>query len=139
MDRIIGIDYGYKRIGIALSDPLGYTAQPIKVIESKGLNKDTDEIAALIAASSVTKIVIGLPLNMDGTDGNIMEDVKAFGARLTEKTGIPAEYYDERLSTDMVDKMLTDEADISREKRKKVRDKLSACIILQSYLDSKSL
>ena len=80
-------------------------------------------------------IVIGLPLNMDGTPGMLTENVNSFAETLREKIGIPVELYDERMTTMQVDRMLTEEADVSRDKRKQVRDKLAASLILQSYLD----
>jgi putative Holliday junction resolvase len=132
----MGIDYGTRRIGIAVSDLLGYTAQPLEVIQRTALAADLGRIAALVTEYGVTLIVLGLPLNMDGTPGMLTGDVEAFAAALREKTGLPVELYDERMTTMQVDRMLTEEADVSRDRRKQVRDKLAATLILQSYLDS---
>lgn len=138
MSRIMGIDYGSKRIGIAVSDPLGFTAQPLEVIARTSLVKDVERIRAIVRERDVVRIVLGLPLNMDGTPGMLTDNVNSFADTLREKIGIPVELYDERMTTMQVDRMLTEEADVSRERRKQVRDKLAASLILQSYLDSHS-
>jgi putative Holliday junction resolvase len=134
----MGIDYGSKRIGIAVSDPLGFTAQPLEVIARTSLVKDVERIRAIVRERDVVRIVLGLPLNMDGTPGMLTDNVNSFADTLREKIGIPVELYDERMTTMQVDRMLTEEADVSRERRKQVRDKLAASLILQSYLDSHS-
>lgn len=138
MSRIMGIDYGSKRIGIAVSDPLGFTAQPLEVIARTSLVKDVERIRVIVRERDVVRIVLGLPLNMDGTPGMLTDNVNSFADTLREKIGIPVELYDERMTTMQVDRMLTEEADVSRERRKQVRDKLAASLILQSYLDSHS-
>jgi len=139
MKRIMGLDFGTKRIGIALSDPLGITAQPLLVLERKNIASDLSELESIIKDKDVGKIVLGLPMNMDGSEGRSAEDVRIFADKISEKTGLAVEYYDERLSTAQTEKMLISEADLSREKRKKVRDKLAACLVLQSYLDRCSI
>lgn len=139
MERILGIDYGSRRIGLALSDLLGITAQPLLVIERTSLTADIEKIETVVRDSGVTKIVIGMPFNMDGTEGNLAGDVKAFAKRLQEKFNIAVEFTDERLTTAQTERMLVEEADLSREKRKKVRDKLAAALLLQSYMDQHSL
>jgi len=138
LSRIMGIDYGSKRIGIAVSDPLGFTAQPLEVIARTSLVKDVERIRVIVRERDVVRIVLGLPLNMDGTPGMLTDNVNSFADTLREKIGIPVELYDERMTTMQVDRMLTEEADVSRERRKQVRDKLAASLILQSYLDSHS-
>lgn len=137
MARTMGIDYGVKRIGIALSDPLGITAQPLEVIHRKSVKDDIGRIKALVQEYEVATIVVGLPLNMDGTPGILTDNVNAFAEKLRGETGLPVELYDERMTTMQVDRMLTDEADVSRDKRRQVRDKLAASLILESYLQSK--
>ena len=135
MGRIMGIDFGERRIGVALSDPLGMAAHPFSIITRRS---NADDIAAIETAArenEVIRIVIGLPLNMDGTPGRLTENVQRFGRLLEEKLKLPVEYYDERLTTWEAERILVEEADMSREKRKKVRDKLAASFILQAYLD----
>jgi putative Holliday junction resolvase len=138
MNRILGIDYGVKRVGIALSDLLGITAQPFTVIEGASQQEVIKRIASIVSEQSVSRIVIGLPLNMDGSSGEISENVRAFAVQLEERLNIPVELFDERLTTMQAERMLVEEADMSREKRKHVRDKVAASLILQAYLDQKS-
>lgn len=139
MARIIGIDFGIKRIGVAMSDPLGITAQPLCVLERASNAINVGQIEDLVRKNEVERIVVGLPLNMDGTDGNLMNEVKSFAAALETKIGVPVEMYDERLTTMQAERMLTEEADMSRDKRKQVRDKVAASFILRSYLERSSL
>jgi putative holliday junction resolvase len=134
MIRILGIDFGEKRMGMALSDPLGFTAQGLCTYERKGERHDMDFIADLVEEYIITRIVIGMPRNMNGTYGESAEKVRNFGCLLQERLQIPMDYWDERLTTAAVQRVLI-EADISRKKRKKVIDKLAAVAILQNYLD----
>lgn len=135
--RILGLDLGEKKIGVAISDELGLTAQGIDVIERKNDGKDIDKICEIISEYKVTGIVAGLPKNMNGTLGPSGEAVKAYAAKLQKATGIDLDFWDERLTTVAAERTLL-EADVSRKKRKKVIDKLAAVLILQSYLDFKS-
>lgn len=135
--RILGIDLGDKKIGLALSDPLGWTAQGLGVITSKGsINADIATINEYVKHYEVEKIIIGLPLNMDGSSGPHAEKARAFAEQLSHKLNIPVEMIDERLTTVAAEKLLL-EADLSRAKRKKVIDKMAAVLILQIYLDQK--
>ena len=136
--RILAIDYGSHRIGIAVSDALGITAQPLEIIQHTNKQKDLDRIAAIIAEKKVEKIVIGLPVNMDGNEGPIVEHVRRFAANVEERFKLPVELYDERLTTMQAERMLVEEADMSREKRKGVKDKIAASILLQSDLEYSS-
>jgi putative holliday junction resolvase len=136
--RILAIDYGERRIGLALSDPLGYTAQPLETLEGFSQKKVIEKINLIIADKTVTKIIIGNPINMDGTESRLSREVLTFAEALKKNITVEIELYDERLSSAQAERMLIDEADISREKRKKVIDKIAAAIILQSYLDHKS-
>ena len=133
--RILGIDYGEKRIGIAVSDPLGLTAQPRALIEN---NQDTlDELDKIIKDySGVEEIVVGLPKTMKGEMGSQADKVVAFVDSLRSRFSIPITTWDERLTTAAAEKHLI-AAGVSRAKRKKVIDKSAATLILQSYLDSK--
>lgn len=137
MMRILGIDLGDKKIGLALSDPMGWTAQGLGVIASKGLDADIAAIKEYIDRHEVEKVVIGLPLNMDGSSGPRAEKAKAFASRLEKKLKVPVAMTDERLTTVAAEKLLI-EADLSRNKRRKVIDKMAAVIILQNYLDTKA-
>lgn len=137
MGRILAIDYGEKRLGLALSDPLGITAQPLDIIERKSVADDIRILRALRDEKDITGIVLGMPANMDGTPGMLAEKIRAYGSKLSEELSLPVSYVDERLTTMEADRMLTEEADVSRGKRRQVRDKIAASLILQAYLDSK--
>ena len=132
--RIMGLDLGKKTIGVAVSDEMGFSAQPITVIRRKGLKQDLTELAALIEQYDVTSIVLGLPRNMNGSIGPQAEKSKVFGAMLEEKFQLKIDYWDERLTTVSAERVLL-EGDVSRAKRKKVIDKVAASLILQGYLD----
>jgi len=134
--KLLGLDYGIKRLGIAVSDALGLSAHPLTIIQRKSLNEDIKAIKLIAEENNISKIIVGLPLNMDGTDGNLTGEVKAFGEKLKTVLNLPVEYYDERLSSLQTERILVEEADMSREKRKGVRDKIAASLFLQAYLDS---
>jgi len=133
--KILALDYGSKRIGVAVSDPLGMTAQPVTVINRKGKKKDVPEILGIIKEREVGKIVLGLPLNMNGSKGTLYDEVKKFGGLLEKASGLPVDYIDERLTTMQAEKVLLS-GDVSRSKRRKVIDKMAAVLILQNYLDT---
>ena len=135
--RIMGLDVGSKTVGVAISDPLGFTAQGLEIIQ---INEDQEEfgferLGELVAEYKVDKFVIGLPKNMNNTSGPRVEASQAYGAKVTELFGLPVECRDERLTTVAAERMLIEQADVSRNKRKKVIDKLAAQLILQNYLD----
>ncbi|QGT98905.1 Putative pre-16S rRNA nuclease YqgF [Candidatus Syntrophocurvum alkaliphilum] len=132
--RIIGLDVGDKRIGIAISDPMGWTAQPHSVLTRKNIEKDLDEILKICKEYEVNKIIVGLPLNMNGSYGPKASEITNFSQQLEEYSKISIEYIDERLTTKSAERVLID-ADISRKKRKQVIDKIAAQNILQIYLD----
>ncbi|MBS4535371.1 Holliday junction resolvase RuvX [Clostridium sp. D2Q-14] len=134
MQRLLGLDVGDKTIGIAVSDPLGLTAQGIKTIRRTSIKKDIKEIIEIIEEYNIVKLIVGLPKNMNNTLGPQGEKVFKFVERLKEKKQIEIIYQDERLTTVSAQKTLI-EADMSRSKRKKVVDKLAAVYILQTYLD----
>lgn len=133
--RIMGLDVGVKRIGIALSDPLGMIAGGHSVLERGQLNRDLEQLRELCQDNDVSRIVVGLPRNMNGSIGPKALEIQEFAARLGEHTGIDIVFWDERLTTVAAEKVLI-EADVSRRKRKKVIDKVAAVTILQNYLDS---
>lgn len=132
--RIMGLDVGNKRIGVALSDPLKLTAQGHCVIERRSLDTDMNRITAICREYQVGIIVVGLPLNMNGTEGPKALEVRTFARKLQNCSGLPVEFYDERLTTKSAERLLIN-ADVSRKKRKQVIDKLAAVNILQYYLD----
>jgi len=138
MSRILGIDYGTKRIGLALSDELGIIAMPLSTVEAGKVERAMEEIKAVCVDKQVSKIVLGFPLNMDGSTGFAANGVTDFADKLRSITGIPVETWDERLTTTIVERMLV-QADTRRDKRKLVRDQLAAQVILQSYLDKMNI
>lgn len=132
--RIIGLDIGDATVGVAVSDPMGWTAQGIKTIRRKGINSDIKEIIEIMKEYNVELIVSGLPKNMNGTEGPRVEIVKKFCERLQGEANVEVVYQDERLTTVAAERTLL-EADMSRKKRKKVIDTVAATYILQGYLD----
>jgi putative Holliday junction resolvase len=134
--KILCLDVGNKRIGMAVSDELGITAQGIGVLQRTDLQQDINNILQIVEQYNVNKILIGLPKNMDGTVGFQAETTQEFGELLGKASNIVIEYWDERLTTVAAEKVLIS-ADLSRKKRKKIIDKLAAVIILQNYLDCK--
>lgn len=138
MSRVLGIDYGERRLGFAVSDSDGIIAMPLRVVELRTDTQAFEEIRRICKETGAEKIVVGLPLNMNGTKGPIAAKVESFVEQLTKLLDIPVEKWDERLSTSAAERVLL-EADISRRKRKAVRDKLAAQIILQGYLDAINL
>lgn len=135
--RVMGLDLGDRTIGVAVSDPFGWTAQGIDTIKRTDLEEDLRKISELISRYEIEKIVIGFPKNMNGTIGPRGEKALEFASLLKEKTLLDVVLWDERLTTVAAQKMLI-EADVSRRKRKRVIDKLAATYILQGYLDSRN-
>ena len=132
--RIICLDVGTKRIGVAISDPLGITAQGIMTIHRKQLAADLQAIVNLINEYQAEELLIGLPLNMNGTAGPSVDMAKVLGEQIAKLIEIKITYRDERYSTKEATRTLL-EGDVSRKKRKEVIDKLAAVLILQGYLD----
>ncbi len=142
--RIIGLDVGEKTVGVAVSDPLGITAQGVTTIERVGIRKDTGKVIDYIREYECDTVVVGLPLSLDGTDSIQTEKVREFRRMLENKlkslgplSKVKVEWQDERFTTKIAERVLI-EADMSRKDRKKIIDRQAAVIILQSYLDSKS-
>jgi putative Holliday junction resolvase len=136
--RILGLDFGSKTIGVAVSDPFGWTAQGVEIIrreEENNLKKSIARIKELCTEYCVTDIVLGYPKNMNNTLGDRVEKTNAFKKRLEKELRLPVTLWDERLSTVAAERALL-EADLSRAKRKQVIDKQAAVFILQGYLDS---
>lgn len=133
--RVMALDYGDVRIGIALSDITRFLASGYENYTRKSLDEDCRHIAEIADNNNVKIIVLGLPLNMDGTEGVRVEKTREFADELMKYTSCKIEYLDERLTSVSAEKILIS-ADVSRKKRKAVLDKLSATIILQDYLDA---
>lgn len=137
--RIMGLDFGSKTVGVAISDPLLITAQGIEIIRRKDENKLRQTLArieALAVEYEVEKIVLGLPKNMNDTMGERAKLTLEFKEKLERRTGLPVVMWDERLTTVAADRAMM-EAGIRREDRKEYVDKIAACLILQGYLDSR--
>ncbi len=137
MGRILGVDYGTKRVGIAISDPLAMLATPLSVETVQSVDEAVAAVCRIARDRGVIKIVVGIPINMNGSSGPMALEAGKFVELLRAASGLPVESTDERLSTSLVERMLLD-ADVSRERRKEVRDKLAAQVILQGYLDTKA-
>ena len=139
--RIMGLDYGSKTVGVAISDPLGITAQGIETIERKEENKLRQTLArieVLVKEYEVEKIVLGFPKNMNNTIGERAEKSLELKEKLERRIGIPVILWDERLTTVEAERTLM-ESKVRRENRKKYVDKIAAVFILQGYLDSLSM
>lgn len=134
--RILGVDFGEKRIGLALSDPLGFTAQGLETFENKGLVKFAQFLKELCVREGIGEIVVGLPVNMDGTMGPKAKQALALVETLSAATGVPVKTWDERLSSRQVNRLMI-EGGLSRRKQKMNSDRLAAVLILQSYLESR--
>jgi putative Holliday junction resolvase len=135
--RILALDLGKKRIGLALSDPLGITAQGLPTLQRTNIREDLSCIEHIILERGVTLLLMGNPLHMSGDPGRQAAYVHAFGDRLAAHTGVPLKYWDERLTTVEAHRVLRSSG-IGIEKRAKAIDKLSAVILLESYLDSEA-
>jgi putative Holliday junction resolvase len=133
--RIMGLDLGTRTIGIALSDPTRQIATPVETVARQKFAADAARLLAIAADAQVGAIVLGLPVNMDGSEGPRAQATRAFARNLARLTAIPIVFWDERLSTAAVERMLI-EADASRRRRAEVVDKLAAAWILQAALDS---
>ena len=138
MARILGLDYGSKTVGVAVSDPLGITAQPLLTIERKQedkLRQTLAKIEALAAEDGADRLVLGLPKNLNNTLGERAEKTLAFRDMLVRRTGLPVILWDERLTTVAAERVLIEEG-VRREHRKETIDQIAAAMILQGYLDS---
>jgi len=132
---VLGLDLGSKTIGLAKSDLSFTIASPLETIRRTKFTKDALELKAIIDANEIGALVLGLPYNMDGTEGPRCQSTRQFAANLLEKFDIPITYWDERMSTQAVTRTLL-EADASRKRRAEVVDKMAAAYILQGALDA---
>lgn len=135
MGRHLGIDYGEKRIGLAVSDESGIIAFPLSVIQNNGERKAIGEIARIVSEKTIEKIVVGMPLSMDGSKGIAADNVERFIEALKMQVSVPIETWDERLSTRIAGRAMI-EGGLSRLRRRQSIDKATAQIILQSHLDA---
>jgi putative Holliday junction resolvase len=134
--RVLALDLGKRRIGLALSDELGVTAQGLETLQRTNIREDLARLAKLASSKNVSLFLLGNPLHMSGREGRGAVHAREFGERLEAATGIPIQLWDERLTTVQAQRVLR-ESGISIEKRAKAVDRLSAVILLESYLDSR--
>ena len=134
--RLLGLDIGSKTIGLALSDVSGLLASPAETIRRTKFTADAGRLTKFIAAEDVGGLILGLPVQMDGREGPRCQSVRQFADSLLEKIDIPIAFWDERLSTAAVERVLIKEADMTRKRRGEVVDKMAAAYILQGALDA---
>ncbi|RQD77760.1 MAG: Holliday junction resolvase RuvX [Candidatus Syntrophonatronum acetioxidans] len=134
--RVMALDLGEKTIGVAVSDSTMLIAQGVEIIKRKSLKKDLGRLQELLQEYQVEEVVVGLPLNMNGSEGPEAQKARDFGEKIKSRLKVPVIFWDERLTTMAAERTLLD-ADLSRAKRKKVIDKMAAVFILQNYLDRK--
>ncbi|MEQ8356697.1 MAG: Holliday junction resolvase RuvX [Kiloniellaceae bacterium] len=137
-ERLLGLDPGSKTIGLAVSDSALTVASPLETLKRAKFTQDAARLAAVCEAYRIGGLIIGLPVNMDGTEGPRCQSVRQLARNLTEKAGFtqPIAFWDERLSTAAVERFLVDEADMTRKRRGEVVDKMAAAYILQGALDA---
>lgn len=133
-DRILGLDYGRRRVGIAVSDGLGVSAQPLEVVDRDHIE---DRLVELVAEYGAKSIVVGLPVSLSGTEGAIADEARQFGIDMAKVTGLPVVMHNEQYTSALAERVLL-EAGVKRAKRKASRDKLAATVMLQGYLDARS-
>ena len=136
VSRLMGLDLGSKTIGLALSDVSLMIASPLRTIKRTKFTQDAETLEALIDEHDVGGLILGLPINMDGSEGPRCQSTRQFAMNLLERRDIPLTFWDERLSTVAVERILIDEIDMTRKRRAKVIDKAAATYILQGALDA---
>ena len=132
--RLLGLDVGTRRIGVAISDPLGFSAQGLTVIERRGVEKDIETIERLAHEHKAEALIVGLPLDTDGKRGSQVQLVEAFIESVVRRVALPVHWVDERFTTAQSERVLL-EGDVSRKRRKEIIDQLAAQLILQQYLE----
>ncbi len=133
--RMLSVDYGDKRIGIAVCDELEMLATPLTTLKSTSMRNNIDAVAALAKKENAQKIVVGLPLNMDGTEGERASKSRSFGKVLERVSGVPVAYFDERLTSMQAEEIMNGMG-IKKDKQKNIVDQIAAQIILQGYMDA---
>ncbi len=136
--RVLGLDVGSRRIGIAVSDPLGITAQGLETLQRRNKRHDFEHLGRVIREYEVEEIVVGLPLRMSGAEGTQSEKMRAFAEQLREKFGLPVHLWDERLTSAEANRFLR-ETELSIEKRGKAVDRMAAVLILQGWMERRKL
>ncbi|MBL8662748.1 MAG: Holliday junction resolvase RuvX [Candidatus Odyssella sp.] len=134
--RLMGLDLGTETIGVALSDAMLSIATPVTTIRRTRFRRDAEQLAALAAERQAGGLVYGLPVNMDGSEGPRCQSTRDFAREFAKRCPLPYAFWDERLSTAAVQRMLTDEMDLSRKRRAEVVDRAAAAYILQGALDA---
>ena len=135
--RVLALDVGSKRIGVAVSDPLGITAQGLETIQRQNKRLDFEALASLLSKYEVREVVVGLPLRLSGAEGTQAEKMRRFADDLQSHFGVTVHLWDERWTSTEANRLLR-EADLSIEKRGKAVDRMAAVLILQSWLESRS-
>ncbi len=135
--RVLGLDVGSRRIGIAVSDPLGITAQGLDTLERTKKSRDFEHLRGLIRKYDIKEVVVGLPLRMSGVEGTQSEKMRAFAEELRKKLKIPVHLWDERLTSAEANRFLR-ETELSIEKRGKAVDRMAAVLILQGWMESRA-
>lgn len=136
MTRVLGLDVGARRVGVAVSDPLGLSAQPVGFIRRASRRDDMEKVGEFVLEYEVGLVVVGLPRNMDGSEGRACEEARLFASWVERDLGVAVEMQDERLTTVGAERLLL-EADVSRARRRRVVDKMAASLMLQTYMDSR--
>lgn len=134
--RVFGLDVGKRRLGVAMSDVSWMIASPLALIDRTRLSRDLEALGKLATTHGVGAAIIGLPIEMSGAEGPACQSIRQFGANITERLDIPVSFWDERLSTTAVERVLVEAADLSRKRRAKVIDRAAATYILQGALDA---
>lgn len=138
LSRVLGLDVGARRIGVAVSDPLGITAQGLETLQRKNKRHDFERLREVIREYQVREIVVGLPLRMSGAEGTQSEKMRGFAADLHKTFGLPVHLWDERLTSAEANRFLR-ETELSIEKRGKVVDRMAAVLILQGWMEKQRL
>jgi putative holliday junction resolvase len=133
MKRWLGLDLGNVRIGVALSDSLGMTAQPLKVLKSEGTQKDLITLGEMVNEYEVTQVIVGLPINMDGTESKQTQKIRDFTQKLSNRLNVSVFFVDERLTSRQAERMMSESGVTSKKQRGKV-DQIAAAILLQAAL-----
>jgi putative holliday junction resolvase len=133
MKRWLGLDLGNVRIGVALSDSLGMTAQPLKVLKSEGTQKDLINLGEMVNEYEVTQVIVGLPINMDGTESKQTQKIRDFTQKLSNRLNVSVFFVDERLTSRQAERMMSESGVTSKKQRGKV-DQIAAAILLQAAL-----
>ena len=136
--RIMGLDVGSKTIGVAVSDPLGITAQGLDTIRRRNKRRDFEELERLVRAYAVEQIVVGYPLRLSGNEGRASEKMRQFADELRKRFEVQVHLWDERLTSSQANRILR-EADLSIRKRSQAVDRMAAVLILQSWMDSRAV